>query len=770
MTHANIPWRTLTAAIGMALAIPVALAQQTSHLPDTAEAPRIVQAISAQNLTALPGTHGTVPRDAGAPVALAASTPLAHLQVVLKPSAARQAKLQQLIADQHDPGSPRFHQWLTPEQYGQAFGVTPIDIGTVTAWLTAQGLTVNAVYPNQSQIDISGTVGRINQAFHTQALVYKVADRQGVAMASDLSVPSALQPVIAGIVGLNGAPAPASLESNAALRDPATGRFMQPASKVAAAAAQPMAIGSGGLLGLRGLVPDDLTHMYGTTSLYKQGITGKGVTIAIVELGSALPGDWSNFVATFGLAQYGGTFRQFNPQLGDLGNCYDVNTINGAQIESVNTAADAEYATAMAPGANIEVADCSSLKADFTPASSNIYQGFYIAATNLTNGDDRPDIMTLNISYSEDETDSASKIGMDLMAAQADAEGISIFASTGNTGPNPRFYGQVISGAGLSAGSLASSPNVTAVGGTDLADPFDGTTSTYFRKKENALYGTALGYVPEIPWNNSCGNEVAAKANGYGNVVDFCKLLLSLDPNLHYVTSVGSSSGASVVDRKPAWQRLVRNAAKDQSRDVPDVALYGGSYGNDAGLVLCIEELPCTPGLTSSVAILTSTSEAAPMFAGIQALIDQSLAEKGLPVKQGNAAPTLYALAEEAYGPATGKAPASLAGCNADSPDATCVFHNITRGSTSTQCWQVDGETNPVTGAPVLTPNCKFYGTGTFAGFSVQVGLTTLDPTQPYSKKTEAYPAQPGWSFASGLGSVNAGKLVKAWQRFVNVN
>ncbi|HEY0199052.1 MAG TPA: hypothetical protein VGC19_11020, partial [Rhodanobacter sp.] len=123
------------------------------------------------------------------------------------------------------------------------------------------------------------------------------------------------------------------------------------------------------------------------------------------------------------------------------------------------------------------------------------------------------------------------------------------------------------------------------------------------------------------------------------------------------------------------------------------------------------------------------------------------------------------------YGDASGTAPASLAACNADNGNngtASCVFHNVTRGSISTQCYHYDGEIDSLTGQPEVTPNCYFYATANINGFNTQVGLTSLDPSQPYSPQTKAYSAQPGWSFASGLGSVNATNLLIAWRAFVN--
>src|ERR1700751_4130643 len=66
------------------------------------------------------------------------------LQMVLRFSmtADQQTALDQLLADQQNPSSPRYHQWLTPAQFAAQFGLSSADIAKVTAWLTSQGFTV----------------------------------------------------------------------------------------------------------------------------------------------------------------------------------------------------------------------------------------------------------------------------------------------------------------------------------------------------------------------------------------------------------------------------------------------------------------------------------------------------------------------------------------------------------------------------------------------------------------------------------------------------
>ncbi len=765
--------RVLRASIAVALASSSAWAYATSAGASstalaglhTAETPRVTQTVNSALVSTLQKTHLSFLDKVTSTGALPDSTRLSHMQLILRPSAARTAQLQDLISEQHDPSSNRFHSWVTPEQYGQAFGVTDNDIDAIKAWLTSQGLTVGSIYPNKTQIDFSGTAGQIKQVFHTQLQRYKVNGENHFANASDISVPAALQPVITGVMGLNDIqPKAMHTPSKLGTWNASTHKFNLPSE--ASAKTNPMAVPFAG--GERGLVPNDLMKMYGIKTIRANGVTGKGITIALVEDGDMVPSDWNNFVSQFGLGDFGGTFSQINPAPpSGTTNCLDPAGKSGptASNESIETVLDAEWATAIAPGANVVVASCSD------SATDNFFGGVFIAATNEINATTgRPDVISASYGYGEEFVDSASKTAIDLMWAQADAEGISVFVSSGDSGSNPSFNGGIINGAGVDANAFGTSPNVTAVGGTDTADVLDGTTSRYFSPTPlNNVYGTALDYVPEIPWNESCGNGVAAKVlyGGFPSAPAFCQFILGYDLNGHYATSEAASGGPSSVDRKPSWQRLVYNAAPDQSRDIPDVSLFAGSYGNATAAVICLAAYPCAPNFTTPTVLEGGTSLSSPMFAGIQALIDQGLVMRGLPADQGNAAPTLYALAQQEYGSVAGAPPPTLAACNADigTNDNGCVFHNITRGSISTECYEETEDS-------YITPDCYIFGA--FASgpvgsnaFQVQIGLTSTDSSQ-YGPQYKAYSAQPGWSFASGLGSVNATNLLIAWRAFVN--
>jgi subtilase family serine protease len=121
----------------------------------------------------------------------------------LKRSTARETALEQYIAELSDKKSANYHQWLTPAQFVQYFGVAPADVNVVTAWLKAQGFTVNGVQASGLMIDFSGTAGQVASAFHTSIHSLNVNGATHFANMSDPAIPAALAPAIAGIVSLH---------------------------------------------------------------------------------------------------------------------------------------------------------------------------------------------------------------------------------------------------------------------------------------------------------------------------------------------------------------------------------------------------------------------------------------------------------------------------------------------------------------------------------------------------------------------------------------
>ena len=446
------------ATLPAALLAQAATSQQSATADiNTAETPRVTQTVDNKVVSTVASSHLKFISSTKPTASVADSMPMNHMQLILQRSALRTSALESLIAAQHDPASPKFHQWITPAEFGATFGVADADIAAAKSWLISQGFTVNGVYPNKMQIDFSGTAGQVRQAFHTQENRYTVNKVSHIANASDISVPSALHGVVVGVAGLNDfRPQPLHVAPQVGQFDASKHNFKLKqtaaasktgtsigASPSSTSPANPMALAFTN--GARGFVPYDMNVIYNTTALYTSGLTGTGINIAVVEDQDMDTDDWPNFVSQFNLGGYGGTFKQFQPQLTpSTSNCNDPGG-NDPFGESIETVLDAEWSTAMAPGANIWVATCSDSD------TTNFFGGVFMAADNLINGSSRPNVISASYGYGEGFTDTASKTAIDLMWAQADAEGISVFISTGDSGSNPSFNGSVIENYGIDA-------------------------------------------------------------------------------------------------------------------------------------------------------------------------------------------------------------------------------------------------------------------------------------------------------------------------------
>jgi len=279
-----------TATMAQPVVAPGSLALAGVH---TDEARRITQAINSKVLSTIPNSRLKFIGRKAAIGNLPDATPMNHMQLVLKRSALREAALAQLVADQHNPKSARFHQWLTPQQFGNSFGVNDADIAAMKSWLMSQGFTVNSVYPNKMQIDFSGNAGQVRNAFHTQEARYQLKNGSlHLANASDISIPRALQKVVAGVAGLNDFHPEALHTQPAVMRWDASGKNgfnLKPAVTAKASGLKGQAV----ILpnASRGLVPNDMARMYNTMPLRTNGVIGTGVNIAVIEAGNMVPAD-----------------------------------------------------------------------------------------------------------------------------------------------------------------------------------------------------------------------------------------------------------------------------------------------------------------------------------------------------------------------------------------------------------------------------------------------------------------------------------------------
>src|SRR5271169_6819937 len=93
---------------------------------------------------------------------------LGYMTLLTVPSASQQKAINQLLTQQQDPHSAQYHQWLTPEQYADRFGLSASDVQKLTTWLQSQGFTVVRVARARNFIVFSGTAAQAGKAFQTE--------------------------------------------------------------------------------------------------------------------------------------------------------------------------------------------------------------------------------------------------------------------------------------------------------------------------------------------------------------------------------------------------------------------------------------------------------------------------------------------------------------------------------------------------------------------------------------------------------------------------
>lgn len=184
-------------ALALLLALaPLALAQQS-------QPSRIVRPINNASPVRLAGTVHPRIQNATDEGAVAPTMVLSRMTMMFSRTAAQQAELDQLLNEQQDPNSANYHKWLTPEEFGDRFGLAQGDVNTVSAWLTAQGFQVEEVSRSRTWIAFSGIAAQAEAAFHTNIRKYLVGGAQHFAPASDIAVPDALAGVVSGVTGLH---------------------------------------------------------------------------------------------------------------------------------------------------------------------------------------------------------------------------------------------------------------------------------------------------------------------------------------------------------------------------------------------------------------------------------------------------------------------------------------------------------------------------------------------------------------------------------------
>ena len=654
---------------------------------------------------------------------------LEHMYLLLNRSPEQEQAAEDLVNQLHDEKSPAYHKWLTSDEVAARFGPSEDDVNTATAWLETHGFTVNNIYQANGVIDFSGPASAIRDAFHTEIHNLSINGEPHIANVSDPSIPAALASAIHGVISMNDFRPRPALKPKAAYTLNANAQL---------------------------LAPGDLQTIYNINPLYAREYSGQGQTVVVVEdsdLYSAA--DWHTFRKTFGLLKKfpEGSLTQIHPQPSNSGFNGGACTDPGVNGNDFEAAVDVEWASASAPSAAIVLASC---------ADSNTNFGGFIAVQNLLTAHGRPPAI-ISISYLESESEMGSSFNayVNQLYQLAVLQGVTIFTATGDAGPDTsdQFARAAVSGINISG--FSSTPYDVAVGGTDYADTFFGTASSYWSATNGTYYNSALSYIPEIPWNDSCGSQQITLMLGFTRSYGpggSCNSAVGEEFFLKVTSGSGGPSGCSIGTptipgvvggncrgyRKPLFQYFVYGNPRDGVRDVPDVSLFAGNGVWGHYYVVCDSDP--TPGFLGAPCVGApdgwsgggGTSFAAPILAGIQAIINQTSERY-----QGNPDFVYYLLAGLEYG---FKGNSSCNSTLGNQTSADCIFYDVTLGDNDVNCLPL-----VVDGSTLGSFDCYYDG-------ATNGVLSTS--TKSYKP---AFVAGKGYDYASGIGTINAYNLARSW-------
>jgi subtilase family serine protease len=606
----------------------------------------------------IPTEHPQAEQDRGP---IPPETPLLGVALHFRRTPAQEADLQSLLAGQQNVHSQLYHQWLTPEQFAARFGLPESELKQVENWLRRQGFAIDSVARGRTMLRFSGTAAQVNAAFATDLHTYVLRSSYGVethyAPATAPRIPPELSSFVESVSNLDNFRPKSHLHLSAKTRPrPEFSGYDQTIF----------------------FAPVDIALEYDIQPAYAVGFDGTGQSIAIVGQSQITLSDIESFQSAAGLPVK-------DPNLILIPNTGAPVHVPGDETESD---LDLEWSGAIGRGATLTLV--------YTGSSDNLgaFDAIEYAIDNrLAN--------LVSISYGACETALAG-FSLETFFDQAAAQGQTVIAASGDSGSTDCFGDSRLSVEQqqvLAVDYPASSPNVTGVGGTEIsqANPAYETQGGGYWEKSNGssdVLASLTQAVPEQAWNED--KTCASLANQGG------------DP----ICSAGG--GASALFARPKWQSGVPGippgSTSGDQRDVPDVALAASIF--NPGYLFCTSDQSawqqnqvssCSAGfrdaITGSLTAAGGTSFAAPIFAGMMAIVNQ---KQGYVTGSGLANPNLYELAS-------------------NSATYASAFHDITTGDNA------------------------------------------CDSGPPYCQGMPGFAANPGYDQATGLGTVDLAHLATAW-------
>ena len=568
--------------------------------------------------TSLPGSVPAWAKSANAQGATSSSTDVGF-RVYL--SLRNQSQAEALARSVSDPAGSSYGKYLTTAQWKSQFAPASTDVSAVSSWLKGQGFDVIYTPSNNHYVSAEGTAAQVESAFGTTLKQYKVDGKSLRAPSKELTVPSSLGKAVAGVVGIDesyelikpGDPPDKAAPPAAGFRnappcstywdqyDTATTPVSDPASGVGTTFL-PDYNGSSRPFAPCGYAGTQLQSVYGVQSWIAGGTDGRGVTVAIIDAYASptIESDANTYFGNHGLPAFkNGQFKQLvapgtyrRPQ----------NPRQDPQGWAGEETLDVEAVHTMAPGAII-----------LYVCAPNNYQDLDASMNHIVSGR-LADIVSNSYGFSSEALPPGFIKPFNDTLIQAAAEGIGVYFSSGDSG-DETFGGPAST---ATPDWPASSPWVTAVGGTSLAvgagDSY--LFETGWGTKRNRI--NCSGFLKATGTNLWCGNEV-------------------------YL--YGSGGGTSRIFPEPSYQQGVVPAALasrwgGSGRVVPDIAAVGDpNTGMKVGQTQTFSN-----GTYYDEYRIGGTSLSCPLTAGIMAVAQQAAGRQ-----LGFANPLIYSLPTGAF-------------------------------------------------------------------------------------------------------------------------
>jgi kumamolisin len=544
-------------AVGMALVMSLPVAAQGQR---SGGARGILHGNTAKALLSQSSKLGPAPTSAAVDLLLG----LSYVTPTSLPS------LPQFITDTVTPGSPYFHHFLSETAFVDNYDQPAPNVAALRAYLADFGISVTKSYSNR--IEAVGSVGEVEQAFKVTINNYLAHGHSYFANQENPTLPTAfafdghtydLAQEVSGISGMT---------TYSAIHVMSVNR-----SELGAAAGAPCQSFCSTPIGYS---PQAIADHYEATSLQDSGITGSGETIAVATLAPLLDSDAEAFWNYYNIPRTG-TLSQVS-----VDHAPTDQAIPGSG--GSESSLDVERSGAMAPGADI-----------IAYIGQNTNNGFVDLFDKVAT-QDLAQVMTTSWGEAEQDETAGYATLLNQAFEQGAAEGISMFAASGDYGAYDA-YPQYKT---LAVDSPASSTYITAAGGTTLPSSPRGVLIAGTAGNKDAVYG---GPTSEAAW-------------GWSYLLPFYHALglQNVEQARRALYPVGSGGGYSIYFSEPSWQQSVQQTGQ---RATPDVALdadpFTGYAIYDSGSDYSNSSSPWSNGWGG-------TSFSAPQWAGITALLDQA--------------------------------------------------------------------------------------------------------------------------------------------------